>query len=186
VLSKKASVRRLNVLLACAAVLVVGCSSDSGHPKVAHSTTTTTTTTAGSAYEQLFLPTGDQVQTCEAATRSSDPAALIGAFDAARLAGKGAEDCLGPEAAAKYRQDKTCEWPMLLSPGPVLLYGCGEHRIVAIPLDEVEAVKVDHNAVQQELYFDGNGQGSQPEQLTIRSTGDGSNRRQLIMDVSPI
>jgi hypothetical protein len=162
---------------------VVGCStSGSEDPAV---TTTTAIEVDGSAYERLVLTDTSDVRSCDEAAGSSDPAELIAAFNVARLRGRGAEDCLSEELAARY-DDAACDYPLDLErdPGPTLLYGCGSHRVVAIPDDFVEAVKVDHNQVQQRVFVDG--RRGQPEHLYIERTGTGDQRRQVITDASPI
>jgi hypothetical protein len=162
---------------------VVGCSSGEPTHQATLTTTTGTNEVAGSAYEALLLP-ADTV-TCEEATHSNDPGALIAAFNTARLAGHDAEGCLSDALAARY-DDARCDYPLDLErePGPVLLYGCGTHRIVAIPDELVEGVKSDHDEVQQRVFVDG--RRGQPEHLVVKRFGTGSERRQMIIDASPI
>jgi hypothetical protein len=169
-------------------LLLSGCTSDDAHEATASTATSTPVPTSDgneSAFEPLLLP---HDMTCEDATKTNDPADLVAAFVTARLAGHGAEGCLGGEAEARYRDGACDDTSLESAPGPTVLYACGERRIVAIPDEEVEAVKVDHHLVQLEVYFAGHGRQAQPEHLTIgpgTPVGGSTAVKQLIVDVSP-
>lgn len=76
----------------------------------------------------------DKSPTCSAAVRSKSLDQLISAFKAARLGGRGAEQCLTPEALrASYATEAECPEDFYNhAPEPPFLYRCGSYRVVAI------------------------------------------------------
>jgi hypothetical protein len=104
-----------------------------------------------------------QASTCAHAATHHDPAVLVAAFRAARLLGHGAEGCLTAAALSGY-DDGDCTEPGLgASPGPMVLYRCGPHRVVGIQDRSIQTQRSDPSYVGYEVTLSGiNEYGHQP------------------------
>ncbi len=106
--------------------------------------------TATSAYLRLIPPYGPAL-TCGIAEAHSNVALIVTAFRAARLRGYGAEDCLSRAALARYTDKQCSDADLQASPGPVVLYRCGSHRVGDIPVLRIEVARSDPHYVQLEV-----------------------------------
>lgn len=113
-----------------------------------------------SAYRSLALPTVQPAPTCAQAVRGHDVASLIAAFRAARLAGRGAESCLTRSALRTYVDAQCTQQDLTRSPGPVVLYHCGQYRVAAIPPDRIQVIRTDDRDVQLDIQLSGPGKSA--------------------------
>jgi hypothetical protein len=121
-----------------------------------------------------------------------DPARLVAALRAARLRGRGAENCFTRHALAGYH-DATCGPKGLASsPGPIVLYACAGHPVTAIPDDSIDYVPGDPVLVQADIELAGENEFGHPirlpEHLTIApgTASDGQAAAQVITEATSI
>jgi hypothetical protein len=128
--------------------------------------------------------------TCQQASARRNPVLLISAFRAARLRGHGAEGCLTAEALSHYDDAHCGETALVSSPGPLVLYRCLSHRLVASPDDVNEAERSDPHHIQLVVHLSGLSSLGHPidlsEHLEVGSgvpVGGESRVNQVITDV---
>jgi hypothetical protein len=127
------------------------------------SSASTTASSPESAFVPLDVVPPGEAMTCAQAATHHDPALLVAAFRAARLLGHGAEGCLTAAALSGY-DDADCTEPDLgASPGPMVLYRCGSHRVVDIQDRSIQTQRSDPSYVVYEVTLSGlNEYGHQP------------------------
>jgi hypothetical protein len=92
---------------------------------------------------------------CQQAVTSRNPADVVAAFRAARLHGRDAEGCLSAAALARYRDARCTDADLAASPGPLVLYHCGSHRVVAMPDVAIQVERSDSGSIQIEVDLSG-------------------------------
>ncbi|GAC1609276.1 MAG: hypothetical protein NVS3B26_09720 [Mycobacteriales bacterium] len=91
------------------------------------------------------------------AVRGHEVPTLVAASRAARLAGRGAEDCLSRSALNTYVDARCTQQDLTRSPGPVVLYRCGRYRVAAIPADRIQTARLDNSNIQLDIQLSGPG-----------------------------
>jgi hypothetical protein len=117
---------------------------------------------------------------------------LVAALRAARLRGRGAENCFTRQALARYH-DAACRLEDLASsPGPIVLYACAGHPVTAIPYDSIDYVPGEPVLVQADIELAGENELGHPihipEHLTIGpgTASGGHAAAQVITDATSI
>lgn len=141
-----------------------GTSSGTRRPAVPRTATTAPVTTAPAPVTRVLLEVvaPDESPTCHQASTATEPAALISAFRAARLAGRDAEECLTAGALASYADARCDEQALVSSPGPLVLYRCGTHRVIDMPDD---SIVVSSWGIELDVVLDGRNSAGQPNRL---------------------
>jgi hypothetical protein len=129
------------VVVVCA-LLGVGCSTSNerqGAPPGTESSVSSTTavpaggstSTVGATPVTIALAPVGSSPTCAQALAARTPDALLSAFRAARVRGKGAEGCLTAKALASYCSvARPCsDNEFEADPGPICLYACGGYQV---------------------------------------------------------
>lgn len=191
-------------LRVCLALLLLSACSQSSPPPTAGEASSpgsvtpsspppATTAPSGSAYEPLALDARRPAPTCAQAVQTTDVALLVAAYRAARLAGRGAKECLTSQAEALFTDDACDATALDSAPGPVVLYQCGGRRVRAIPVGSIEVARTNPRDVQMVVVLaplKGERQSpllSLPEHLTIgpgRPLGGSASAKQVITQVS--
>jgi hypothetical protein len=145
---------------------------------------------ATSGYRHLFVPSPASSPTCAVAMTEHDPGRLVAVLRATRLHGRGAETCFTRQALTRYH-DAACRFgDLAASPGPVVLYTCAGHAVIAIADDSLDYVPGDPVLVQVDVDLAGQNEFGRPirlpEHLTIGpgTASDGHAAAQVISDAA--
>ena len=118
-------------------LLIAGCGGSGAHRSSGSSVSSPLTSIP------FHLTEPNRAQNCQEAAASGSAEALVSAFRAARLSGRGAEGCLTAAALSRYCGPRPCgpglfSGPKAPSPGPICLYACNDLAVRAIALEGAE------------------------------------------------
>ena len=134
-----------------------------------------TTTTLVTRHLDLTLTGPDSSPSCADAERLGHLSEVLSAFRAARIRGRGAEDCMSDSGLRDFCGGgmRTCsEVAFESDPGPICLYGCLGHRIVDMTFDAsatTAGTVVVYVQVTYEPEFQSGPHASPNEFLTVRN-----------------